>query len=341
MPSPEDHRRQLQEMLRGYRLSQVLIACAELGVFAELGDETVSAEVLARRLRVDGPALARLLNAAVALGLLEKPGEAYRNSPLARDCLVAEGPYYLGHLVRREGVFYRRWAHLAEAARTGRRPPANAQDEAPSDWVRNFELALYDVARTAAPVVAEALGPLLPRPAGRPLRAIDIGGGHGAYSIALARRYAGLEAIVFELPAAAAVAREIVAAADMGQRVRVQAGDFKADDLGTGFDLALLFGVLVSEPPAEALTLLRKTAAALVPGGLVALRGFYLAPERTGPLDATLFDLHMLLSTDAGAAHTVEQLLAWLATAGFQPPEMLPLPAPERSSLIVARKPLT
>lgn len=339
MPTPDDYRHQTLELLRGYRASQVLITCAELGVFVALGDGATGTDDLAARLGLDPAALARLLNAAVALGLLERRGEDYANNPLARTCLADEGPFSVGNLARREGAFFRRWSRLAEAVRTGRRPEENRRDEGQTNWVRDFELALYDIARLNGPGIAEALGPLLSGRADRPRRVIDIGGGHGGYSIALARRYADLQAVVFELPAVVPVAREIVASTEVADRVTVRSGDFKAEDLGTGYDLALLFGVLVSETATDAIALLCKTAAALAPGGAAVIRGFYLDAARTGPPEATLFDLQMLLSTGAGAAHRVDDIAGWLAEAGFAPPEVLALPAPEESRLLVARKP--
>jgi hypothetical protein len=332
------YRQQVLELLRGYRPAQILISCAELGVFEALSSGAVGAEELGRRLHTDTVALGRLLNAAVALGLLKKSGEQYANGPLAQACLASEGPFYLGNLVKREGAFYRRWSRLTEAVQTGRRPEENVRDEGQTNWVRDFELALYDIARTAAPAVAEVLGPLLRQTHGRTVRVIDIGGGHGAYSIALAQRYSNLEAVVFELPAVTEVAHEMISRSDVAGRVIVQAGDFKIDDLGMDFDLALLFGILVSEPPTDAIALLRKIRAALVDGGLLAIRGFYLEPERTGPLDTILFDLQMLLSTGAGTAHTREDLTVWLREAGFPSSESIVLPPPERSSLLVARK---
>lgn len=339
MLTPDDYRLQTLGLLRSYRASQVLIACAELDVFAALGDEVVGADDLAERLDLDARALSRLLNAAVALGLLERRGAGYANSAQALACLVAEGPFYLGNLARREGAFFRRWSRLSEAVRTGRRPEENLRDEGRINWVRDFELALYDIARLNGPAIAEALGPQLLRHAGQPIRVLDLGGGHGGYSIALARQYNDLRAVVFDLPPVAEVAREIVAATDVADRVTVRAGDFKADDLGAGFDMVLLFGVLVSEPPGDAVALLRKTAAALTPGGVVVIRGFYLQADRTGPPEATLFDLQMLLSTGAGAAHRIADLAGWLTEAGFASPDLVALPAPEESCLLVARKP--
>jgi hypothetical protein len=157
--------------------------------------------------------------------------------------------------------------------------------------------------------------------------------------MALARRYANLQAVVFELPAAAEVAREIIAGEGMADRVSVQIGDFQKDELGHGFELVLLFGVLVSETTEGKLTLLQKSYRALAPGGRVAIRGFWLDEARTGPPEATLASLHMLLSTDAGDLSTLTEMEAWLLEAGFVQPELVPLPEWIGSSLLVAHKP--
>ncbi len=199
-------------------------------------------------------------------------------------------------------------------------------------------MALYDIARTTAPATALALGPLLPGDKDK-VRVLDVGGGHGAYSLALAQLYPGLEAVIFELPAAAEIAREIIAGSEVKNRVTVQTGDFKLDSLGSGFDLALLFGVLVSETQDSAIALLTEVYRALNPGALTVIRGNYLNEDRAGPLDATLFDLHMLLSNNRGGSHTLARVKSWLVKAGFEQPETLNLPAPDQFSLLVARKP--
>jgi SAM-dependent methyltransferase len=332
------NRKRVLELMRGYRQAQVLIACAELGVFATLADGGRTAGEVAATLEAGPHSLARLLNAAVSLGLLEQSGGRYTNSALAADCLAREGPFYLGNLVGREGAFYRRWANLGEAVRTGRRPEESRRDERQGNWVRDFELALYDVARTAAPAIAEVLAPIVDKLTTTDVRAIDIGGGHGAYSFALAERYPRLAATIFELPAAAEVARELAAATPAAARVHVRSGDFKRDPLGEGFHIALLFGVLVSETAPDALALLRKIHTALVPGGWLVLRGTFLDSERTGPLEAVLADVHMLLSTDAGTLQTLAEVTGWLQTAGFSASLRIAVPG-ETSPLWAAQKP--
>lgn len=335
MTPEQEQWRTIQGLLRGYRTVQVLITAAQLGVFRCLAEGPLDADSLATRTGTNVQALARLLNAAVAMQLLTKAGETYANAPLAVTCLAGNGPYHLGNLVAREGAFYQRWSYLPEAVRCGKRPEANIRDEGQGNWVRDFELALYDLARPIGPVVAE----MLALPADRPLRALDVGGGHGGYSMALAHRYPNLQAVVFELPAAAEVAREIIAGEGMGERVSVQTGDFQKEGLGSGYDVALLFGVLVSETPAGKLELLCKTHAALVPGGVVVIRGSWFEDGRTNPPEATLFSLHMLLSTEAGDISTQREMESWLIEAGFERPHMLHLPEWIGSSLYVATKP--
>ncbi|NWJ46995.1 MAG: methyltransferase domain-containing protein [Chloroflexi bacterium] len=333
-----EYRERIQEMLNGYRITQTLITCVELGIFEQLKNERASVSELGQSLNVDIAALTRLLNSATALGLVERDGQYYHASPLACACLVPEGSHYMGKQVKREAAFYRRWSHLTEAVRTGQRPTENTTDEKDPNWVRNFELALLETARINGPLVAKVLEPLLPQRVEPPLRVIDVGGGHGGYSIALAEYFKGLQAVVFELPAAAEVAREVIATANREKQVSVQSGDFRVDSLGDNFDLVLLFGVLASETAVTARNLLAEVYRALVPGGIVAIRGFYLKPDGSGTVETTLIDLHLLLSSDSGKAHSVEEMIAWLQEAGFQQPTTLALPGQERDSLLVAQK---
>lgn len=303
----------VQQLVRGYRDAQVLITAVELGIFEQLSEGPLEAAALAGRTGADPAALTRLLNAAVSLNLLEVNDGVYTSGPLARACLVPDAPFYMGRLLQREGAFYNRWGHLTEAVRTGRRPEENVRDEAVANWVRDFELALFDLSRVYGPSIAAALE----LPADRPLRVLDVGGGHGGYCMALADRYPNIRAKVFELPAAAAVARDLVENHGYADRIGVIEGDFQKESLGEGYDVVLLFGVLVSETPAGKVELLRKAHKALVPGGRIVVREFLLDADRTGPPPGPIFSLHMLLSTDAGDLAAADDMGAWVQAAGF------------------------
>lgn len=334
MTTEIEHWKTIQKMLRGYREAQILITCAQLGIFRLLAKGPQTAADLAVQSGTNPAALRRLLDGATAVDLLLKQGDTYTNAPLAQTCLAEEGPYHLGNIVRREGAFYQRWSYLTEAVRTGQRPEANIRDEDQENWVLDFELALYDLARTLGPIVAEALA----LPTDRPLKVLDVGGGHGGYSMALARHYPKLHPTVYELPAAAEAAAQIIAQAGMSDRVAVQVGNFQQEDLGSGYDVILLFGVLVSETPAGKVDLLRKAHAALVPGGQVAIREFFIDPDQPDSSRSAIFSLQMLLSTGAGDISSLADLQGWLREAGFDRSYQIDLPDWVGSNLIMARK---
>ncbi len=158
--------------------------------------------------------------------------------------------------------------------------------------------------------------------------------------MALARRYPNLTATVFELPAAAEVARDIIAQAGMSDQVTVLAGDFQQEELGQGYDVALIFGVLVSETTEGKLALLRKAHAALSPGGLVVIRESWFNPDDPAQSsEAALFSLHTLLANSVGDVMSLAELQALLARAGFAGFRQVDLPDQPGASLGVAYKP--
>jgi SAM-dependent methyltransferase len=327
-------RQQLREMARGYRVAQILFACVELGVFEAIAAGERSATDIATAIQADARGTELLLNTAVAIRLLEKREGRFFNAPIAETCLTPGGQGYMADSLKLESAFYRRWGHLTTAVKSGQRPEENVRDEQAGDWVRRFEHALYNMARPVAPFIADALA----LPEDRTLRVLDVGGGHGGYSIALAQRYPRLTAIVFELPRVVPVTREIVSQAGVAERVSVQEGDFECDDLGYGYDLVLVFGVLNGEPPERRPALIAKAFAALKPGGRIVLRDAVLDADRAGPPEAAIFALQMLLATDGGGLNTRDEWKRWLIEAGFSSPQSISLPAWIGSELVVADK---
>ncbi len=328
-------RRQVSELARGYRTAQVLLTCVELGVFDAIAAGAAAEGEIVAATGCDPRGMGLLLNTAASIGLLEKREGRFANSELAATCLIRGGAGAMAGSLRLEAAFYRRWERLADAVRTGQRPAEDRRDESAGDWVRNFVYGLYDMARPVAPVIAAALD----LPDDRPLRVIDVGGCHAAYSMALARRCPRLTAVVFELPAVVPFTREIIAQAGLADRVSVQEGDFQREELGAGYDMALVFGVLNGEPPAGRPALIRKVYDCLNPGGRIVLRDSVLDDDRAGPPEAAIFALQMLLATESGGLDTRGDWAAWLAAAGFTPPQLIALPEAIGGTLTVAERP--
>jgi hypothetical protein len=88
--------------------------------------------------------------------------------------------------------------------------------------------------------------------------------------------------------------------------------------------------------PEENRSLIRRAGRALAPGGQLVIHDFILNPDRTGPPQAALFAVNMLVNTPGGNSYTAGDYRTWLERAGFRKIRVRNLPG--FSGLVSARK---
>lgn len=133
----------------------------------------------------------------------------------------------------------------------------------------------------------------------------DTGGGAGTYSVFLVRRHSGLRTIVFDLPATAEIAAEVIAESGPQDRITFRAEDYFPDGFGQGNDVILLSFVLHLMGPQRCMLLLRKPFDSLASGGLVVVHEGLIEPPGMSRAWAALFSLSICRSTPARYAPTV------------------------------------
>ena len=103
----------------GFWGSKTLLSAVELGVFTELADEPRTPRP-SRRLGLHPRGARDFLDALVALGMLERDGDGYRNTPATDLFLDRDKPAYIGGMLEMANArLYRFWGSLTEALRTG------------------------------------------------------------------------------------------------------------------------------------------------------------------------------------------------------------------------------
>jgi 2-polyprenyl-3-methyl-5-hydroxy-6-metoxy-1,4-benzoquinol methylase len=101
---------------------------------------------------------------------------------------------------------------------------------------------------------------------------LDIGGGHGYFSVAICRRHPQLRSTILELPEAIEHAAPLLAKERMGDRVVHRPGNALTDDLGTeAYDVVFMAAVVHHFDGPTNQKLMRRIARALRPGGIVAI----------------------------------------------------------------------
>ncbi len=321
-------------MASAFYESCVLFAASDLGVFRQLGGSgEADAKTLAAECGLDLRAARLLLDACVALGLLEKTEDRYRNSPETQTFLVPGSPADLSQAIKYNRDVYGAWGKLVELARTGKpvEPPSLHLGENP-ERTRTFVLAMHGRALGLGQEVIPHLDL-----AGR-RKLLDIGGGPGTYSMLIARAFPQIECLVLDLPEVVRIASDLIAAAGLGDRVKTMAGDYHETALPPGCDAAILFGVLHQEEPAAIRDLLRRAHEALFPGGTIYILDMMTDATHTRPKFSALFALNMALTTEHGWVFSDEELKGWLAEAGFSGFACRILPPPLPYWLVSAHK---
>lgn len=331
--SDRELRMQLMQLTQGYWRSQVLFAATELGVFSALSDGELTGGEVAVRCSIAGEPAERLLNAAVALDLLEKNGERYRNSRLSELFLADGAAEGMSQWVRFMADIYQPWGGLAGAVRAGR-PVIDgfAQLFEGRDYTRHIILAMHEYARGPGREIVHHVDLTGRR------RLLDVGGGPGTHSILFAQRYPELHAVVLDLPPVLEITREIIAEYGMAERVTTRAGNYHTDDLGSGYDVVVLSNMLHQEDPETCAALLRKAHAALADDGLLVIQLAFLNADKTSPVWAALQSLQLLLMYPGGRAYAFDEVHAMLPDAGFTSAKTKKMSMLSSESLIVATK---
>lgn len=314
-----------------------MFAAVSLGVFDALAEGPRSAADVAGELGAHAGALRRLLDACVGLRLLQRDGEHYANSAAAAAYLTrASANRLTGYVGYSNDVLWRLWGVLEDAVREGSHRWTQVYGwEGPlfshffhtEAAKREFLMGMHGFGLISSPHVVDAFD------LSRFHRLIDLGGATGHLAIAACERYPRLEAVVFDLPEAVALAREVVAASGAAARIEVVAGDFFVDALPGG-DLYAVGRILHDWSEDRIVALLARIHAALPAGGALLVAEKLLLEDASGPSWAQMQDLNMLTCAD-GRERTLPEYEALLRQAGFREVSGCRTPAPLDAILAV------
>jgi acetylserotonin N-methyltransferase len=279
------------DLIDAFRRSKTMFAAVELGIFDG-------------RRPADCKELGRLLDACVALGLLEKHGEAYVNTPETDKFLRSDSPDTLSGYIRySNSALYPMWGHLEDAVREGTNRwkqtfgwdgPIFSHFFRTEDGMREFQKGMHGFGRLSSPAVVAAFD------LGRFRRMVDLGGGTGHLAEAARERYPQLQAAVFDLPRVAEMFPGTIA------------GDFFTDTLPDA-DLYSLGRILHDWSEEKIPKLLAKIHAALPPGGALLIAEKLLQPDY---VSGHMQSLNMLIVTEGRERSAAEYEMLLLA-AGF------------------------
>ena len=321
----------------GFWGAKTLLSAVELGLFSELASRPLDAETLRNRLGVHSRSARDFFDALVALGMLEREGERYRNTPETDLFLDGSKPSYIGGLLEMANArLYPFWGSLTEALKTGE--PQNEAKTGEDFFGRLYEdpdrLAQFLQAMTGLSMgAAKAIAAKFPWDRHRTFA--DVGTAEGGLPVQVALAHPHLSGIGFDLPALRPLFESYVARFDLSDRLRFQRGDFFADPLPE-VDVLVMGHILHDWSLDQKRMLLEKARAVLPEGGALIVFDAVIDDERRRNAFGLLMSLNMLIETPEGFDYTGADCQEWMRDAGFRETYVEPLVGPD--SMVVGIK---
>lgn len=146
--SAEARAKYLDDLASGYRNTQILLTAVRLGLFLAVEERgAATARELASDLDADPRGVRILGDALVALELLEKEDESYRNGDLAGELLLPESPGSQVPLLIQTAELYERCAGLYDSVKSGAPVPKEKVDTRLRHSPESFARAMDVVGR--------------------------------------------------------------------------------------------------------------------------------------------------------------------------------------------------
>jgi hypothetical protein len=286
---------QLQQLIMGFRTTQLLHVAATLGIADQLQAGPRSVAEIAASCGCRAEELYRILRALSNLGIVrELAARCFELAPLGEHLRThAEGSLRAMAALYGERWIWNAYGNLLHSVRTGE-PAFDGEhrrrffDYLQHDEIagRSFNAAMTSYSAQEIPAVCAAYD------FSRFRTIADIGGGQGRLLAALLRASSNARGILFDLPAVCAGAQRALDEAEVADRVTVVSGDFFRE-VPRGAQLYVMKSIIHDWDDDAALHILANCRAAMAADARLLLVE-RLVGEPNEPDEAKLFDINML-----------------------------------------------
>jgi len=308
VPAAEDHL--LHDLHQRKKALPMTALAQEVGLFEHLEDQPASIEDVAKLLNVTPRAAEIMVVVVAALGFLEALEDGrFGLTAVGRTYLIPSSPFFKGSLLSADDPVLEQ-IRRAFLANEPVQPRAVIMEELPMEEIRGFITSMHSLTFAAASGLAgqEAFA--------RIQKLLDVGGGSGSLSLAIAASQQGIQCTIMDLEPVCVIARENVAQYGFEDRIMIAVVDMFQDSWPTGYD-GVLFGNIFHDWDVNTCKLLaQRTFEILEPGGSIFLHEMPLNDMKDGPLTVACFSISMLLH-EKGKQYTLSEFEEMLTSVGF------------------------
>ncbi|MPM90521.1 3-hydroxy-5-methyl-1-naphthoate 3-O-methyltransferase [bioreactor metagenome] len=320
----------IQNIAIGFQKSQILFTAVKYDIFYQIETGNNTTQAIATSTNLNFQALERLLNALVAIKLLEKNGMYYKNTPISQKHLIHSSEDYYGFL-RHNADLWESWGTLQEVLKTGKSLVNAKLHEKDDKFIEDFLLALDWRAKLNSDLVLNELPIALTTK-----RILKIGAASCRYVLEIAKLHSHIEVVIADFPNIIEVAQKLISSEFDHQNIKLLACNYFEEDYGKDFDIIFIDSIIEENSVMENIESLRKVYNSIGKGGKLVIHQLLINDARTEPQVAALQAINLMLNTPSGNAYTNSDLWVVLKEAGFKDIEFYKTMA--SSHVIIATK---
>lgn len=323
----------LFDLVAGFAYSQTLLASVEADLFALLEKGPASIADIARHCSLPHQGAERLIRAAAGIGLAEEvePGRWM----LGKHGAALQANHGAIAMIRHHRLLYADLADPLALLRANRAETTQLSRFWSYDAEHTSDKAAEYSALMAASHAMVAEQTFASYDFSKHNAVLDVGGGHGAFAMALAERTRGVRIGIFDFPAVLDGTEAALRKQDMQDRISLHPGDFFQSALPRGYDCITLNRILHDHDDEAALAILKATRKALPANGRLLIAEPMAGSRGAEAMGDTYFGLY-LWAMNAGKPRTIDSIGNMLREAGFRKWHSLRTRQPVISSCIVS-----
>lgn len=308
--------------LENYYMSNIRHACisvaVDLGIFEEIHKGAMHSHILSERLSLNIDVLNALIESLKSLGFLSPSIATLSLTTKSLSFLLKEGPFYQGDefLRKKNSDIHDRIkkALIKGGGSLEFSGQAVTQMWQSSSLTSEAAMAFTSYMQTmmAFPANYHAINSSI----SGINQIIDVGGGSGAWAMALKKQNPAMDVGIFDLPEVILAAKKIIESQNFSlQDFSYYSGSFFSDQLPQA-QAFLLSNILHDWPIKDCVSILRNIHRALVPSGTLYIHECLLDEGRTSPIFTSLFNLLMSVNHNS-QQFTKTELNSILKSNGF------------------------
>jgi cyclopropane fatty-acyl-phospholipid synthase-like methyltransferase len=314
LPSVDD--RKIWDVFLSYNIYPAVCASEEIGLFSLLNERPLWTDDVATALEISRDWAEVLLGILASEELIRLQDGKFHLTEVSKVYLLPESPFFKGPLLRQlrdEGRIER----TVKAVR-GSNPRADnlsgriwKAGEMTLEHAESRSQSMHSISFPAAMGMAKNGDFKGVR------RLLDVAGGSGGFSIALALRHADIHCTIAELPMMCIQARKMIADYGVEDQVDTLELNMFSDQWPSGYDAMFFSNVLHDWDYVHRAQLIKSAFDALPSGGRIYVHEMLMTDGADGPPGPALFNFGMLLGT-WGKQFTAPEMRKHFEEAGFR-----------------------